>query len=95
VAGSRDFGRHGQSTMKSANVSPSNVACSSEQKIPVRVGIGIFNVLVALSIGVIHTFAQNVRLSPDDSLDTVIAKAVDARPTPRQIAWQRDVNYQK
>ena len=30
-----------------------------------------------------------MRLSPDDSLDAVLAKAVAVRPTPRQIAWQR------
>ena len=35
-------------------------------------------------------FSQNIRLSADDSLETVIAKAADIRPTPRQIAWQRD-----
>ena len=34
--------------------------------------------------------AQNICLSPEDSLDAVIAKAVQVRPTPRQIAWQRD-----
>jgi len=34
--------------------------------------------------------AQGIRLSPEDSLDTVLAKAVAVRPTPRQIAWQRD-----
>src|SRR6476646_6659066 len=31
-----------------------------------------------------------VQLSPEDSLETVLAKAVEVRPTPRQIAWQRD-----
>lgn len=35
-------------------------------------------------------FAQNIHLAPEDSLDTVIAKAVEVRPTARQIAWQRD-----
>ncbi len=34
--------------------------------------------------------AQGIRLVPEDSLDTVLAKAVAVRPTPRQIAWQRD-----
>jgi alpha-L-fucosidase len=45
-----------------------------------------------LSIGLssVFAFSQNIRLSPDDSLETVIAKAADVRPTPRQIAWQRD-----
>ena len=46
--------------------------------------------IVALSLGVSSAFSQNVRLSPHDSLDAVLAKAVDVRPTPRQIAWQRD-----
>ena len=46
--------------------------------------------IVALSLGVSSAFSQNVRLSPQDSLDAVLAKAVDVRPTPRQIAWQRD-----
>jgi alpha-L-fucosidase len=31
-----------------------------------------------------------VRLDPEDSLDRVLAKAAEVRPTPRQIAWQRD-----
>ena len=34
--------------------------------------------------------AQTVRLAPDDSLDAVLHKAAEVRPTPRQIAWQRD-----
>lgn len=34
--------------------------------------------------------AQNVPLSPEDSLQTVVAKAASVRPTDRQIAWQRD-----
>jgi len=34
--------------------------------------------------------AQQVRLAPEDSLETVLAKSVDVRPTPRQVAWQRD-----
>lgn len=34
--------------------------------------------------------AQGIRLSPDDSVVTVITKAVAVRPTARQIAWQRD-----
>ena len=40
--------------------------------------------------GVSSASAQGIRLSPEDSLDTVLAKAVAVRPTPRQIAWQRD-----
>jgi alpha-L-fucosidase len=31
-----------------------------------------------------------IRLSSGDSLETVLAKAVEVHPTPRQIAWQRD-----
>ena len=46
--------------------------------------------IVALSLGVSHAYSQDVRLLPQDSLDTVVAKATDVRPTPRQIAWQRD-----
>jgi alpha-L-fucosidase len=33
--------------------------------------------------------AKTVRLAPDDSIDAVVAKAVEVRSTPRQIAWQR------
>ncbi|MGD0464698.1 MAG: alpha-L-fucosidase [Tepidisphaeraceae bacterium] len=45
-----------------------------------------------LSLGLSSAFAfpQNICLSPQDSLETVVAKAVDVRPTPGQIAWQRD-----
>lgn len=53
----------------------------------------LFNTLgmcVAFSFGVSAALAQNVHLSPQDSMDTVLAKAVEVRPTPRQIAWQRD-----
>jgi len=32
---------------------------------------------------------QGIRLSPEDSEETVLAKAVDVRPSRRQIAWQR------
>lgn len=46
--------------------------------------------IVALWLGGSSAFSQDVRLSPQDSLDAVLAKAVDVRPTPRQIAWQRD-----
>src|SRR5438045_7797974 len=42
--------------------------------------------LVSLSSAV----AENIRLSPDDTLDVALAKAAEVRPTPRQIAWQRD-----
>jgi alpha-L-fucosidase len=45
---------------------------------------------MALSFGLPSAVAQNIRLSADDSLDAVLAKAVEVRPTPRQIAWQRD-----
>jgi alpha-L-fucosidase len=48
------------------------------------------SLIVALSLGASFAFSQNVRLSPQDSLDAVLAKVVDVRPTPRQIAWQRD-----
>jgi alpha-L-fucosidase len=47
-------------------------------------------VIAALLLWLPAATAQSVRLSPDDSLDTVIAKAVEVVPTPRQIAWQRD-----
>jgi alpha-L-fucosidase len=46
--------------------------------------------VIALSLGLCPVFAQDVRLSPDDTLDNVVAKAVAVRPTTRQIAWQRD-----
>jgi alpha-L-fucosidase len=46
--------------------------------------------VVALSLSLSSAVAQNVRLSPADSLEAVVAKAADVRPTPRQIAWQRD-----
>lgn len=42
--------------------------------------------LLSLSSGT----AQIVQLSPEDALETVVAKSVEVRPTPRQIAWQRD-----
>jgi alpha-L-fucosidase len=45
---------------------------------------------LAASLAVSPVVAQTIRLSPDDSLEAVLAKAVDVRPTPRQIAWQRD-----
>ena len=50
-----------------------------------KLGLGM-TVLASLT----SATAQTIRLSPDDSLDTVLTKAVDVRPTPRQIAWQRD-----
>ena len=46
--------------------------------------------IVVVAIGLSPAIGQNVRLSPKDSLDAVIAKAVEVRPTTRQIAWQRD-----
>jgi alpha-L-fucosidase len=46
--------------------------------------------VVALRLSALSTYAQNVTLSPDDSLDRVIAKSVAVRPTQRQIDWQRD-----
>jgi alpha-L-fucosidase len=46
--------------------------------------------LLALTTTLSSVAAQNIRLSPDDFPETVVAKAVDVRPTPRQIAWQRD-----
>jgi alpha-L-fucosidase len=46
--------------------------------------------VMTLSLGLPSAWARDVRLSPDDSPDVVLAKAVDVRPTPRQIAWQRD-----
>jgi alpha-L-fucosidase len=45
---------------------------------------------LAASLAVSPVMAQTIRLSPNDSLDAVLAKAVEVRPTPRQIAWQRD-----
>lgn len=46
---------------------------------------------VASASLVTGTCAQEVvLLSPDDSMQTVVVKAVSVRPTPRQIAWQRD-----
>jgi alpha-L-fucosidase len=47
-------------------------------------------VVMALSLGVSSASAQTIRLSPEDSLDSVLAKAVEVRPTHRQVAWQRD-----
>jgi len=49
-----------------------------------------FGIALVSSLMVSSLAAQNVRLLPDDSLDAVLAKSVDVRPTPRQIAWQRD-----
>ncbi len=49
-----------------------------------------FALIVVLALAGVTAFGQDVRLSPQDSLDTVIAKALKVRPTPRQIAWQRD-----
>lgn len=46
--------------------------------------------LVAPLVAASTTQAQNIRLGPEDSIDAVVAKAVEVRPTPRQIAWQRD-----
>ena len=50
-------------------------------------GLGLILVL-AIELSTAH--GQNVRLSPSDSVDAIIAKAVEVRPTPRQIAWQRE-----
>jgi alpha-L-fucosidase len=49
-------------------------------------------IIIILSLGLSSAiaFSQNIRLAPDDSLETVIAKAADVQPTSRQIAWQRD-----
>jgi alpha-L-fucosidase len=46
--------------------------------------------VLSLGLASAFAFAQNICLSPQDSLETVVAKAADVRPTPRQIAWQRD-----
>ena len=46
--------------------------------------------ILSLALSSPVAFSQNIRLSPEDSLETVVAKAADVRPTPRQIAWQRD-----
>lgn len=35
-------------------------------------------------------YAQNVTLSPDETIESVVAKAASVTPTSRQIAWQRD-----
>ena len=50
---------------------------------------GLVLVLV-LAIELSAALGQNVRLSPTDSVDTAIAKAVEVRPTQRQIDWQRE-----
>ncbi len=49
--------------------------------------IGLIGVLLIVWSSAI---AQNIRLSPEDSLEAVVTKAVEVLPTPRQIAWQRD-----
>jgi alpha-L-fucosidase len=46
--------------------------------------------ILSLGLSYATAYPQTIRLSPDDSPVTVVAKAVDVRPTPRQIAWQRD-----
>ena len=46
--------------------------------------------VLVLAIELSTARGQNIRLSPTDSADAVIAKAVEVRPTQRQIAWQRD-----
>ena len=44
------------------------------------------SMLLGLAPGVV----RQVRLAPDDSMETVVAKAAAVRPSERQIAWQRD-----
>jgi alpha-L-fucosidase len=51
------------------------------------IGLGL---ALASSLVLSPVMAQNIRLSPDDSSDAVLAKAVEVRPSPRQITWQRD-----
>jgi alpha-L-fucosidase len=46
--------------------------------------------IMSLLTGLSSAAAQTQRLSPDDSMQSVVAKAAAVRPTPRQIAWQRD-----
>ncbi len=52
-----------------------------------RVSAGVMMALVP-SLGLAQP--QAIRLSENDSLQQVVAKAAEVRPTPRQIAWQRD-----
>lgn len=47
-------------------------------------------VAVSLWIASPTATAQSVVLEPTDSPEVVVAKAAAVRPTPRQIAWQRD-----
>src|SRR5450755_387830 len=46
--------------------------------------------ILSLGLSSAFAFSQNISLSPQDSPETVVEKAVAVRPTPRQIAWQRD-----
>jgi alpha-L-fucosidase len=55
-----------------------------------RLALGRLVLLCVPMFALSSTFAQSIRLSPDDSPEDVIAKVVEVRPTPRQIAWQRD-----
>jgi alpha-L-fucosidase len=54
------------------------------------VGLTKLGFAMTTLMGLSAVTAQDSRLSPDDSLDTVLVKAAAVRPTPRQIAWQRD-----
>ena len=49
--------------------------------------LGVIGVLL---IGDSSATSQSIRLSPEDSLDAVISKSIEVRPTSRQMAWQRD-----
>jgi alpha-L-fucosidase len=52
--------------------------------------ISSLSFIAAFSAAVTPALAQNIRLAPDNSKSELVAKAVAVRPTPRQIAWQRD-----
>jgi alpha-L-fucosidase len=60
------------------------------EKAFLKLAIRSLVLIYALMFELSPTFAQSIRLSPDDSPEAVVAKAVEVRPTPRQIAWQRD-----
>jgi alpha-L-fucosidase len=47
-------------------------------------------VLLVTCLGAASVQAEHAILSPSDSMEDVVAKAVSVRPTERQIAWQRD-----
>ena len=59
-------------------------------KAPLNLPLARLGLIGVLLIGWSSAIAQNIRLSPEDSLEAVVAKAVEVLPTPRQIAWQRD-----